>query len=171
MKALATKTTGKKDVYGFLEKAVIDAGVGRLSTQPNFQEKILPQIIKDIAALSGQKPQVRRAKKSIAGFKTREGQTVGLKVTLRRGRMIDFLERLIKIVLPRVKDFSGIKPTSLDSEGIINIGFKDQFAFPEISPDQSPVSFSLGISIVPKFRNQAKALEEFKKTGLPLKGK
>jgi len=157
------------EIRAFLEKIVIDAGVGRLGQQPNFEEKALPQISRDIAAITGQKPQVRRAKKSIAGFKLREGQIVGLRVTLRKAKMVDFFERLITIVLPRVRDFSGLGATMIDNGGVLNLGIREHMVFPEISPEQSPVSFSIGISMVPKVKNKERSLEEFKRFGVPIK--
>lgn len=151
------------------EKIVIDAGVGRLSTQPNFEEKALPQIMRDLSALSGQGPQVRRARISIAGFKTRQGQIVGLRVTLRRKKMVDFFERLIKIVLPRVRDFNGLSLSSVDQGGVLNIGIREQFVFPEVSPEHSPVTFTLGVSVVPRMRERARMLESYRALGVPLK--
>src|SRR3989344_4698917 len=102
------KTARYEELSRFLEKIVINAGVGRLSQQPNFEQKIQPQIVRDISAIAGQMPDLRKAKKSISGFKTREGQIVGVRVTLRRTKMVDFFERLITIVLPRLRDFRGI---------------------------------------------------------------
>ena len=141
----------RKEIRGFLEKIVIDAGVGRLGQLPNFEEKALVQVMRDIAAMTGQKPQIRRAKKSIAGFKIREGQIVGLRVTLRREKMVDFFERLITIVLPRVRDFGGMEPHGDRSQGgALTSASATNLCFPEIAPEQSPVSFSFGVSIVPK---------------------
>src|SRR3989344_5091684 len=91
-----------------LEKVVVNTGIGRLSSQPNFSEKILPGVAHDFALITGQKPSFRSAVKSISGFKLREGTVVGLQVTLRRKRMTQFLERVVKVVLPRVRDFRGI---------------------------------------------------------------
>jgi len=168
--AQSTKTiVDRAAIRSLLEKAVIDAGVGRLSQQPNFEEKILPQVMRDLAAVTGQQPQIRRAKESIAGFKIREGQIVGLRVTLRGAKMVDFFERLITIVLPRVRDFSGLEPSVIDQGGTLNIGVRDQLVFPEISPEQSPITFSLGASIVPKIRNREKSVEAFEKLGVPIK--
>lgn len=161
----------KKEIRGFLEKIVIDAGVGRLAQTPNFEEKALVQVTRDLAAITGQKAELRRAKKSIAGFKVREGQIVGLRVTLRRGKMVDFFERLITIVLPRVRDFNGIDPKNIDKGGTLNLGIREHAVFPEIVPEQSPVGFSLGMNIVPRLRNRAKAVEELRKLGVPLKKK
>ncbi len=151
------------------DKIVVNAGVGRLSTQPNFEDKTLLQINKDLSSITGQKPAPRSAKKSIASFKTREGQIVGVQVTLRRKKMFDFFERLIKIVLPRVRDFHGLDPKSVDQHGILNIGLKEQLVFPEVNPEHSPISFSLGINIVPKIKDRAFALEAYRKLGVPLK--
>jgi large subunit ribosomal protein L5 len=159
----------RKEIRGFLEKIVIDAGIGRLSQTPNFEEKALVQVMRDLAVVTGQKPQIRKVKKSIAGFNVREGQIVGAKVTLRRNKMVDFFERLISIVLPRVRDFNGLDITNVDQSGVLNLGIREHVVFPEISPEQSPISFSLGIAIVPRVRNRARALEEFRKLGVPLK--
>ena len=147
-----------KDKYlsQFLDKIVVNVGVGRMSGQPNFEEKGLKHVIDDIAQITGQKPQVRPAKKSIAGFKIREGQIVGVRVTLRRKKMVDFFERLINIVLPRVRDFHGIASSSVDKGGVLSIGMKEHMVFPEINPDQTPVSFSLEATIVPKSKNRLK---------------
>lgn len=163
------KNARTKEIRGFLEKIVVDAGVGRLSQTPNFEEKALAQVMRDLAAMTGQKPQVRRARKSIAGFKLREGTVVGLRTTLRRARMVDFFERLIKIVLPRVRDFNGLATGNVDAHGILNTGIREQFVFPEISPEESPVTFSLGVTIVPRIKDRAKALAEFRRLGVPLK--
>lgn len=91
-----------------LEKVVINLGVGRMSQQQNFSDKILPELIKELASITGQKPKNAPAKKSIAGFKIRQGQIVGLVMTLRGGQMYDFMDKLIKIVFPRVRDFRGV---------------------------------------------------------------
>ena len=159
----------RPEIRAFLEKIVVDAGVGRIGQQPSFEEKVLPQISRDIAAVTGQKPQIRRAKKSIAGFKLREGQIVGLRVTLRKAKMVDFFERLITIVLPRVRDFGGLDAKTVDNGGVLGVGVREHLVFPEISPEQSPVSFSLGISMVPKIKNRERSLEEFKRFGVPFK--
>ena len=166
-----TKKTNsdRKAMRAFIEKVVVDAGVGRLGQQPSFEEKILPQILRDIAAITGQQPQLRKAKESIAGFKVREGQIVGLRVTLRREKAVDFFERLITIVLPRVRDFAGLEHSAIDQGGTLNVGVRDHLVFPEISPEKSPVSFSIGASIVPKVRNRAKSVEKFAAFGVPMK--
>lgn len=159
----------KNPVRDIIEKIVLNAGVGRASNLQQFGEKILPQITKDIMAITGQKPEIRNARKSIAGFKIREGQTVGLKVTLRKSRMVDFWSRLITIALPRVKDFNGIDPENVDAVGNLNIGFKEQFVFPEINPEESLQVFSLGINVVPRRKNREESLVKYRELGLPFK--
>ncbi len=157
------------EIRNFLEKIVINAGIGRLSQQANFEEKILPRVISDLSLLSGQKPQIRKVKKSISGFKIREGQIVGLRLTLRRQKMVDFFERLIKIVMPRVRDFRGLALSSIDQNGVLNISFREQFVFPEINPEESPVIFSLGVNVVPKKKKRNEVVEEYRRLGMPLK--
>lgn len=159
----------RKAARNFLEKIVIDIGVGRMGQTPGFEEKGLVQVTRDLAEITGQAPQVRRAKKSIAGFKLREGQIVGLRVTLRRDKMVDFFERLITIVLPRVRDFNGLDPKNIDQGGVLNTGIREQFVFPEISPEHSPISFSLGINMVPKVKDRDASEAVFRKLGVPLK--
>ena len=161
--------TNRKAERAFIEKVVIDAGVGRLAQQTNFEEKALPQVLRDIAAITGQQAQLRKAKESIAGFKVREGDIVGLRVTLRRAKAVDFFERLITIVLPRVRDFGGLALSAVDHGGTLNVGVREQVVFPEISPEHSPVTFSIGASIVPKVKHREKALQMYRKLGVPLK--
>lgn len=151
-----------------LEKVVINAGVGRASQTPNFEEKALKEIHRDLALVTGQKAQVRPAKRSIAGFKVRENQIVGLRVTLRGRKMVDFFERLITIVLPRVHDFRGLSLSSIDQRGSLNIGFREQFVFPEINPEESPFTFSLGVNVVPRKKDRDAALAAYRELGVPL---
>lgn len=152
-----------------LKKIVINVSAGRLSQQASFEDKILPEIIKNLVIIFGQKPITTVAKKSIAGFKTREGQIVGLKITLRRRRMYDFLERLVRIVLPRVKDFKGIELKNIDQSGNLNIGIREQAVFPEIISEMLKVDFGLEISIVNNAKSRDEAIELYRQLGLPLK--
>ena len=152
-----------------LEKIVVNVGIGRLVQQSNFQEKILPEIIGELTLITGQKPSPRGAKKSIAGFKTRTGDIVGLQVTLRRKRMNDFLKRLTEISLPRVKDFRGISLRNVDGGGNLNIGFKEQYVFPEIKAETSKVHFGLQVTFVPILKNREKAIDLYRRLGVPLK--
>lgn len=157
--------------YKNLDKLVINAGIGRLSSQPNFEEKILPEVIKELSSITGQKPSIRTAKVSIAGFKLRAGTPVGLKTTLRKKRMSQFLNKLIKATLPRIRDFRGIKIESVDKNGNLTIGLKEHLVFPEISPETSKVNFGIEITLVPKIGNQEKAAALYKELGIPFKKK
>jgi large subunit ribosomal protein L5 len=150
-------------------KIVVNVGIGRLSQQANFEEKILPEVTKEIALITGQKPAPTKAKKSISGLKVRQGQIVGLKVTLRRRRMDDFLERLIKIVFPRLRDFRGIDLKNIDSQGNLTVGLKEQMVFPEINPEISKVDFGLEISIVSNAKDKEEAIKLYREIGIPLK--
>ncbi len=149
------------------EKVVVTVGVGRAGSQANFEDKYLPQVIADIAAMTGQRPNTSAAKKSIAGFKVREGQVVGVRVTLRGKKMVDFLTRFVRIVLPRVRDFAGVPATKVDQGGTLNVGVKEQYVFPEINPEKSQSSFSLGISAVPKVKDREATLEVLKAIEFP----
>lgn len=152
-----------------IEKIVVNVGLGKLRNQGNFDDKVLPEVMKELALVTSQKSAMRPAKKSIAGFKTRTGDPVGLQVTLRGRRMADFLTRFINIVLPRVKDFKGIDLRQIDQNGNLNIGLREQFVFPEIQADQSKVNFGLQITIVPKPEYREKAVALYRELGIPLK--
>jgi large subunit ribosomal protein L5 len=153
-----------------IKKVVINVGVGRKSQEANFKDKILPAIIEELGVIAGQKPAPRPAKKSIAGFKIREGGVVGLKVTLRKNRMRQFMERLINIVLPRVRDFRGIDHKAIDARGNLNIGLKEHLVFPEISPEHSKAGFGLQITVIPgDIKSREEAFDLYKSLGFPLK--
>jgi len=155
--------------YKNIDKVVINVGIGRLSGQPSFDDKILPELIKEISMICGQKPSVCRVKKSIAGFKVREGAVVGLKATLRGARLKEFLNKFINAVLPRVRDFRGINPKSLDQNGNLTMSLKEHYVFPEISSDYSKVNFGLEITVVPKLQKKEKATELYKELKIPFK--
>ncbi len=152
-----------------IEKVIVNTGLGKLRNNAQFEDKLLPEVMKELALITGQKPAPRKAKKSIAGFKTRTGDIIGLQVTIRGKRMADFLKRTLNVVFPRVKDFRGLELTCLDGSGNLNIGFKEQFVFPEINIEQSKVNFGLQITIVPKIRNLAKAIDLYRSIGIPFK--
>ncbi len=141
-----------------LEKIVINMGVGDAAQD----SKRVEAAVADLTVIAGQKPVVTRAKKSIAGFKLREGQVVGCKVTLRRGRMYEFLDRLVTIALPRVRDFRGINAKALDGRGNLNMGLKEQIVFPEIDYDKVDRVRGMDICIVTtaKTNEEARALLE-----------
>jgi large subunit ribosomal protein L5 len=127
-----------------LEKIVINMGVGRATQQPS----LLEGAVSDLTAISGQKPVVTKAKTSIAGFKLREGQSIGTKVTLRGDRMWEFLDRLISIAIPRIRDFRGLPPQSWDGRGNYTFGLNDQTVFTEIDYDRIDTPRGMDITIV-----------------------
>ena len=126
-----------------LKKIVLNMGVGEAVND----KKILEHAVKDLTLISGQKPVITKARKSVAGFKIREGYPIGCKVTLRGQRMFEFLDRLISIAIPRVRDFRGISPKSFDGRGNFNMGVKEQIIFPEIEYDKIDALRGLNITI------------------------
>lgn len=162
---------GYKNIFSIpkIDKVVINVGVGRMSQQQNFNDKIFPEIMKDLAAITGQKAKTAVAKKSIAGFKIREGQIVGLVTTLRSKMMADFIDRLVKIVFPRVRDFRGIDLKNIDKNGNLTIGFKENVVFPEIVTDKARFEFGLEVTFVPSVRDREQAVELYKLIGIPFK--
>ncbi|MBI1838693.1 MAG: 50S ribosomal protein L5 [Candidatus Colwellbacteria bacterium] len=152
-----------------LEKIVVSVGVGRMRNNPQFEEKVLPEIVKELSLIIGQHPATRGAKKSIAAFKTREGDTVGLTATLRGKRMRDFLFRLTNIALPRVRDFRGVDTKSFDARGNLTMGIKEHTVFPEINPETSKFNFGMEITIVGKTKSKEEGIELSKTLGVPLK--
>ena len=128
-----------------LEKIVISMGVGRFAVEGGEGKAKIEKAEKELTVIAGQKPQRCRAKKSVANFKIREGQETGLKVTLRGARMFEFLDRMISLAFPRVKDFRGVDPKGFDNDGNYNFGFTEQTVFPEV--DGSGVTFQQGMNI------------------------
>ena len=139
-----------------LAKIVVNMGVGEAARD----NKVIQGAETDLTAIAGQKPLITRARKSIANFKLREGMTVGCKVTLRRERMYEFLDRLINIALPRVRDFHGVSPSSFDGRGNYALGLKEQIVFPEIDYDTVDAVRGLDVVIVTtaKTDDEARAL-------------
>jgi len=132
-----------------LEKIVVSVGIGKMrGSNAQFDDKVLPEVMKELSLIFGQKPAFRKAKKSIAGFKSRQGDIVGIIATLRGRRMQDFLSRLINVTLPRVRDFRGIDVKNFDSRGNLTIGVKEHIVFPEINPESSKVNLGLEITLV-----------------------
>ena len=127
-----------------LDKIVVNMGVGRATQQPS----LLEGAVADLTVITGQKPLVTKATKSIAGFKLREGNSIGAKVTLRGDRMWEFLDRLISLAIPRVRDFRGLSPTSFDGRGNYTFGVNEQLIFPEIDYDRVDVTRGMDITIV-----------------------
>jgi large subunit ribosomal protein L5 len=128
-----------------LEKIVISMGVGRFATAGGEGKASIEKCERELTVIAGQKPVRCKAKKSVANFKVREGMETGLKVTLRGSRMYEFLDRLIALVIPRVKDFRGLNPDSFDKEGNYNFGFTEQTVFPEV--DAAAVTFQQGMNV------------------------
>lgn len=127
-----------------LEKVVVNAGVGRSLQDP----KLLELVVEEIKRITGQTPVITRARKSIAGFKLREGNKIGVKVTLRGKRMYDFLDRLMQVALPRVRDFRGISDKGFDGHGNYTLGVREHLVFPEIVFENIDKVFSLEITVV-----------------------
>lgn len=151
-----------------LQKIVVNVGLGKLSSQAEFEQKTLPEVIKAVAAITGQKPQSRPARKSIAGFKLRQNAIIGLKVTLRRKRMMQFLEKVAHLVTPRIRDFRGISLKSIDANGNLTFGIKEHTVFPEIILENSHVSFGIEITLVPRTNiKPAEAVEFYRSLGIP----
>ena len=146
-----------------IEKVVINMGVGEAVSNP----KILDVAVNDMMTIAGQKPVVTRAKKSIAAFKIREGMPIGAKVTLRGERMYQFLDKLLNIALPRVRDFRGVSPKSFDGRGNYTLGVKEQLIFPEIDYDKVDKIRGMDITIVTSASSDEEARELLKLLGMP----
>jgi large subunit ribosomal protein L5 len=148
-----------------IERVVLNIGVGEAVQNP----KSLDGAVNDLTVISGQKPVITRAKKSIAGFKLRTGMPIGCKVTLRGERMYEFLDRLINLALPRVRDFRGISPQAFDGRGNFSLGIKEQTIFPEIEYDKMDKIRGLEVAIVTTARTDEEARELLKNMGMPFR--
>lgn len=148
-----------------LDKIVINMGVGEAAHDSKFIEAA----VKDLELISGQKPVVTKARKSIAGFKLREGQVIGAKVTLRGENMYDFMEKLIKIALPRVRDFRGVSKNAFDGKGNYTLGIKEQIIFPEIEYDQVLKVRGMDIVFVTTAKTNEEAFELLSGFGMPFR--
>ena len=148
-----------------ITKIVVNIGVGEAASD----SKKIEAATSELATITGQKPMVTKAKKSIAGFKLRQGVNVGCKVTLRKNRMYEFLDRLIYIALPRVRDFKGLSMKSFDSDGNYSIGIKEQIIFPEIDYDKIDKIRGMDISIITSTKNKKHAYELLRSFNLPFK--
>ena len=150
-----------------LEKIVVNMGVGAAAAD----SKQLDAAMNDMRIITGQQPCITRAKKSIAGFKIREGMAIGCKVTLRGDRMWEFLDRLLSIALPRVRDFRGIPATSFDGRGNYTLGITEQLIFPEIEYDKIDRTRGMDITFVTTAQDNDAAYELLKALGFPFKSK
>lgn len=148
-----------------LEKIVINVGLGEAKDNQN----LLNAAKEELALITGQRPIELKAKKSVANFKLREGQSIGTKVTLRREKMYDFLDKLISISLPRVRDFRGINPNSFDGRGNYSLGIKEQLIFPEIKYDNVDFLHGMDISIVTTAKTDEEAKAFLELMGMPFK--
>lgn len=148
-----------------VERVVLNIGVGEAIQNP----KALDGAANDLRVISGQRPVITRAKKSIAGFKLREKMAIGCKVTLRGARMYDFLEKLINLALPRVRDFRGVSPQAFDGRGNYSLGIKEQTIFPEIEYDKIDKIRGLEVVIVTTAKTDEEARELLKGMGMPFR--
>lgn len=148
-----------------VEKIVINMGLGEATSNA----KVIDSGVKDLTTITGQKPIVNRARKSIANYKVRKGNPVGVSVTLRGKRMYDFLAKLMHIALPRIKDFRGLSPKSFDGRGNYSVGIKEQLIFPEISYEKIDATRGMDIAIVTTARTDQEALALLKEMGMPFR--
>ena len=148
-----------------LKKITINMGLGEATSNP----KIMDSAVDELRAISGQQPVVTKAKKSIATFKLREGQKIGAMVTLRRERMWEFLDRLVNLALPRVRDFKGVSPKAFDGRGNYSLGIKEQIIFPEINFDRVDKIKGMNISIVTSARTDDHGRALLKVLGMPFR--
>lgn len=148
-----------------LEKIIINMGVG----DAVGNAKLLDSAVEELSLIAGQKPVITRAKKSIAGFRLREGMPIGVKVTLRGERMYDFLQKLIRVALPRVRDFRGVSNKAFDGRGNYTLGIKEQLIFPEIDYDKVNKIRGMDISIVTTSNTDEEARELLAQFGMPFK--
>lgn len=146
-----------------LEKVVINLGVGEAVANP----KVLDDAVAELTAIAGQKPVVTKAKKSIANFKLREGMPIGCKVTLRGEKMYEFMDKLVSVVLPRVRDFRGVSTTAFDGRGNYTLGVKEQIIFPEIQYDKVSKLRGMDIVVVTSAKTNEEAKDLLTELGMP----
>ncbi|MEJ7607062.1 MAG: 50S ribosomal protein L5 [Bryobacteraceae bacterium] len=149
-----------------IEKVSINIGMGE-ATQ---NQKLIDAAVQELAAIVGQRPVITKAKKSIAAFKLREGMSIGCMVTLRGERMYEFLDRLMAVALPRVRDFRGVSPKSFDGRGNYTLGIRDQLIFPEIDYNKVDKAKGMNVTIQTTARNDAEGLALLKHFGMPFTG-
>lgn len=149
-----------------IQRVIVNAGIGKRVSSDG--KKVIELIDRDLARITGQKPVIRKAKKSIATFKLREGTPTGMVVTLRGARADAFLTRLIKVALPRMRDFRGIKRSAIDASGNIHIGIAEQTIFPEAAEDPTGILFSFQVTAVTTARNNEEGEQLFRLLGFPI---
>ncbi len=148
-----------------LQKIVVNMGVGKALQDKNRMQQAADQL----AQITGQRAQITKAKKSVSGFRLREGNEIGCRVTLRGQRMYEFLDRLISIALPRIRDFRGINPKSFDGHGNYSLGLSEQMVFPEIDPDKVTFTQGMDITFVTSTTNDDEARELLRSFGMPFR--
>src|SRR5437868_2206768 len=148
-----------------LQKIVVNMGVGKALQDKNRMEQAAEQL----SQITGQKSQVRKAKVAVSGFRLREGNAIGCKVTLRGRRMYEFLDRLISMALPRIRDFRGVNPKSFDGHGNYSLGLSEQLVFPEIDPDKVTFTQGMDITFVTSTNNDDEARELLRQFGMPFR--
>jgi len=164
-----------KEAFGYrndlavphIEKVCLNVGMGQGLKDKDFKEVVQQTLLR----ITGQKPVLTKARKSISNFKIREGMVVGAKVTLRKDRMWGFLDKLVNVTFPRVRDFRGISPKIVDRSGNLSIGFKEYLAFPEIKPDEVEKLHGLQITIQTTAKNKEEGMKLFELLGFPFKKK
>tara|TARA_R100000789_G_scaffold91543_1_gene89645 strand:- start:7271 stop:7825 length:555 start_codon:yes stop_codon:yes gene_type:complete len=158
---------GRKNVHSLpkLQKIVLNMGLGKAIQD----RKRLEEAVEHLTVIAGQKPQITRAKKSVAGFKLREGMEIGCCVTLRGQRMYEFLDRLITLALPRVRDFRGVKANAFDGNGNYSLGLSEQMVFPEVDADNAKYIQGLNVTIVTSATNNEEAKVMLTKFGFPFR--
>ena len=161
------KEFGYKNVMSVpkLDKITINIGLGEATQNP----KLMDGAVQELAQITGQKPVVTKARKSVAAFKLREGMSIGCMVTLRGDRMYEFLDRLMNVALPRVRDFRGLSTRSFDGRGNYTLGVRDQFIFPEISYEKGEKVKGMNICITTTAKTDAEALALLKHLGMPFR--
>ena len=167
------KVFGYKNIMAVpkIKKVIINTCFGKevVTKTSGEREKMKNLIIQDVASIAGQKPRLVKSKKSIAGFKLREGLEIAAMVTLRKTKMWDFLERLIYLSFPRSRDFKGIDQKAIDKRGNLNIGFREHISFSEIFAEKEKTIFGLEITIVTNAKSKEEGLELYKLLGFPMK--
>jgi large subunit ribosomal protein L5 len=148
-----------------LEKIVVNMGVGSAINE----KKYLEEAVDSLSLLAGQRPVVTKARKSIAGFRLREGMSIGCKVTLRRHRMYEFMDRLISLALPRVRDFRGLSPKAFDGHGNYSLGLSEQLVFPELNPDKYSRPQGMNITLVVSGNSDDESRELLRGFGMPFR--
>src|SRR5436190_1544772 len=158
---------GRKNALSLprLQKIVVNMGVGKALQDKSRMEQAAEQLTQ----ITGQRAQIRKAKQAVSGFRLREGNEIGCRVTLRGQRMYEFLDRLISIALPRIRDFRGVNPKSFDGHGNYSMGLAEQVVFPEIDPDKIQHAQGMDITIVTTARNDDQARELLRHFGLPFR--